>query len=183
MRLAQPIRSKNYLISSHLYQLVTGQIPYAGRTLEAQVMHDIMKGILPARRPSYTFRSAFKDQSQFWGLLTSAWHPSSSSRPSIVNFVAELSNCRQHRGPMLSSGMVVKNSFSKSEVSLFSQAISSTSLVRSVSMTDEKNSNDDSPQSRRRTTFDQFILRLASSPASGHANKQQSTTRRVSTLS
>ncbi|KIM23527.1 hypothetical protein M408DRAFT_252923 [Serendipita vermifera MAFF 305830] len=86
-------------------QIVTDHLPYANRNLDAQVMHDIIRGFPPARRPSLAggMKTGGKHSlPKFWDLLTVTWAADPARRPDVVQVSRILSECRMPpQGPQL----------------------------------------------------------------------------------
>lgn len=70
-------------------KILTGKLPYANRTNDMGVYHDIMKGIKPCK--SITYTSEDIRLMRAWDLLDKCWDPVPHSRPAMSNLCQNVS--------------------------------------------------------------------------------------------
>lgn len=85
--------------------MLTDRIPYANRNLDAQVMHDLIRGILPSSKPVGIQSANKKSHTKLWELILSTWQREPSLRPDIMLVSRLIEECRTHQGPALSADL------------------------------------------------------------------------------
>jgi hypothetical protein len=84
--------------------MVTDQMPYANRMLDAQVMHDIIQGIPPVRAPPLGTLVSKPSLKRFWDLTVAMWQRDPKRRPDILAAGRMLAECRSNNtGPQLTA--------------------------------------------------------------------------------
>ncbi|KAG8839019.1 hypothetical protein FRC18_001389 [Serendipita sp. 400] len=94
-------------------EMMTDQIPYANRSIDAQVMHDIIRGVLPARQPTsigsihstktFSSNNHRTSHARLWALISATWRANPDHRPDIILIGRMLAECRMHQGPQLTA--------------------------------------------------------------------------------
>ncbi|PVG00057.1 kinase-like protein [Serendipita vermifera] len=84
-------------------EMVTDQMPYANRMLDAQVMHDIIQGLPPVRVPPLGTLISKPSLKRFWDLVAVMWQRDTKRRPNIVEVGRMLTECRSTTGPPLTA--------------------------------------------------------------------------------
>lgn len=76
-------------------------MPYANRMMDSQVMHDIIRGMLPARQPSRMILATNPSLDNIWMFIMATWRTEPDQRPNVVTVGKMLVKCEIHRGPPL----------------------------------------------------------------------------------
>ncbi|CCA66459.1 hypothetical protein PIIN_00145 [Serendipita indica DSM 11827] len=86
-------------------ELMTDQIPYANRTLDAQVIHDVVVSKSPpAKRSQCSSLSIVSvSHNKLWDLLKWTWNREPTQRPNIDQVGRMLVECRPQQGPLLAA--------------------------------------------------------------------------------
>ena len=81
------------------------QIPYANRTLDAQVIHDVVVSKSPPAKRSQcsSLSTASTAHNKLWDLLKSTWNREPTQRPNINQVGRMLVDCRPQQGPLLAA--------------------------------------------------------------------------------